>query len=293
VREFLFGIAEHWIRNGIDGWRLDVPGEIDDDEFWREFRRRVRAINSEAYIVGEIWHEAQRWLQGDQFDATMNYLITAAALGFFANEHLDMHAISQAGGLKDRVRPFHAHDFADEVDRVLSLYPREINFSQLNLLDSHDMPRFLTCVRGDKNSIKLAWLFIFTMHGAPCIYYGDEIGLDGGHDPECRKSFPWEEEKWDKDLLAYVKACIIMRKTHPALRYGEYHRGVAEDDIISYSRVYKNESLVVAFNVANEEKSFNLPLEKKPRILFGNPSFIIHEKTVQVTIPPRTGIVVK
>ena len=88
VREFLWGVAEYWIKFGIDGWRLDVPTEIDDDEFWREFRQRVKAANPEAYIVGEIWHEAQRWLGGDQSDAVRNYLFARASLGFFGRENL-------------------------------------------------------------------------------------------------------------------------------------------------------------------------------------------------------------
>ena len=86
VREFIFRVAEHWVQQGIDGWRLDVPGEIDDDEFWREFRRRVKAANPDAYIVGEIWHKADRWLAGDQFDAVMNYQFTRACLAFFINQ---------------------------------------------------------------------------------------------------------------------------------------------------------------------------------------------------------------
>ena len=86
VRAYLLSVAEHWLRFGIDGWRLDVPNEIDDDAFWREFRRRCRAVNPEAYLVGEIWDDAGRWLQGDQFDAVMNYPITKAILGFAARE---------------------------------------------------------------------------------------------------------------------------------------------------------------------------------------------------------------
>lgn len=97
VREFIFGVAEHWIRFGADGWRLDVPGEIDDDEFWREFRRRVKAVNPDAYLVGEIWHPAHRWLQGDQFDAVMNYLFTKACIGFFAGAKMDAHLVSGVG----------------------------------------------------------------------------------------------------------------------------------------------------------------------------------------------------
>ncbi len=289
VREFLFDVAEFWIKFGIDGWRLDVPGEIDDDEFWREFRRRVRTINPEAYIVGEIWHEAQRWLQGDQFDAVMNYLVTAAALGFFANSHLDLNVLHSAGGLKDRVHPMHAHDFANEIDRILHLYPQDITFAQFNLLDSHDMPRFLSCAGGDKNSLKMAWLFLFTIPGAPCIYYGDEIGVDGGHDPDCRKAFPWDESKWDRDLLEFVKVCISLRKEHPSLRRGEYKRIHAEGDVMVFSRLYKDETLTIAFNAAKEERTVNLHFEKKPKVLFGSPKLAGD----QITIPPRSGIVLK
>ncbi|MDP1715276.1 MAG: glycoside hydrolase family 13 protein [Anaerolineales bacterium] len=289
VREFIFDVAEYWVKFGIDGWRLDVPAEIDDDEFWREFRRRVRAVNPDAYIVGEIWHEAQRWLQGDQFDAVMNYLFTAASLSFFAGSHLNINVVTAVGGLKDRVRHISAPDFANEVDRILNLYPPDITASQLNLLDSHDMPRFLSCVSGDKDSLKLAWLFMFTISGAPCLFYGDEIGMDGGHDPECRKSFPWDESKWDKDLLEYVKACIALRKEHASLRRGEYKRMHAEGEVMAFMRSYKNENITAAFNVSNEEKTIGLSFEKKPRVLFGKPVV----SGDQITIPPRSGIVLK
>ncbi|MCC7118800.1 MAG: glycoside hydrolase family 13 protein [Anaerolineales bacterium] len=289
VREFIFDVAEHWIKFGVDGWRLDVPAEIDDDEFWREFRVRVRKANPEAYLVGEIWHEAQRWLKGDQFDAVMNYPITAAALGFFAAEHLNLPIVQQAGGIKDRIRPLQAGDFANEIDRLLSLYPPEANFAQLNLLDSHDMPRFLTCASGNKAALKLAWLFVFTFPGAPCIYYGDEIGLDGGHDPDCRKSFPWQKSKWDQDLLQFAKACIQLRAEHAALRSGSYQRLWAEGSILAYSRSSKNKNVIVVFNVSEAEQTIHLPWTGKPRILFGSPKF----SGDQTVIPARSGVVLE
>jgi neopullulanase len=288
VREFLFGVAEYWIKFGIDGWRLDVPGEIDDDEFWREFRRRVRAINPEAYFVGEIWHEAQRWLQGDQFDAVMNYLFTAASLNFFASDSLDFDVINKAGGLSGRVRPMRGDEFAAEVERIINLYPRDIAFAQLNLLDSHDMPRFLSCVRGDKSALKLAWLFLFTIIGAPCIYYGDEIGVDGGHDPDCRKSFPWDEGKWDKSLLEYAKACISLRNGHPALRRGDYARILTGEKIFAFRRDLDGESLTTVFNVSNESKVVELPVPVS-QVIFGNADL----QGTRLAIPARSGVVVK
>ena len=89
VREYLWGVAEHWLRFGIDGWRLDVPAEIDDPPFWAEFRRRCRAINPEAYLVGEIWHVAPDWLAGDRFDALMNYPLAEAIIGFVGGRSLN------------------------------------------------------------------------------------------------------------------------------------------------------------------------------------------------------------
>ena len=182
-----------------------------------------------------------------------------------------------------------AYDFANELDRILNLYPKDITYAQLNLLDSHDMPRFLSCVNGDKNALKLAWLFMFTIPGAPCIYYGDEVGVDGGHDPECRKSFPWNENSWDKDLLDYAKACTSLRTKHAALRRGDYKRIHADDEVMAYSRTHKDETVIIAFNVSNEEKSLELPLGKKPRVLFGGPTIADNK----ISIPPRSGIVIK
>ena len=293
VREFLFGVAEHWIRFGIDGWRLDVAGEIDDDAFWQEFRRRVRAINPEAYIVGEIWHEAQRWLQGDQFDATMNYLLTAAALSFFGGPHLDMGVVNHAGGLQGRVYPMDAYTFANEVDRVFHLYRPEFTYSQLNLLDSHDMPRFLSCVGGKKIALKQALLFLLTYPGAPCIYYGDEVGVDGRHDPECRKSFPWNEERWDADLLAYTKACIKLRKDHPSLRGGSFQRLHAEGQVYVFARTFEREQVLVAINAGDAATQVEVQAQGAYVSIFGKAKVESVEKGLRLKLEPRASVVLK
>ena len=296
VREFLFEVAEFWVKFGIDGWRLDVAAEIDDDAFWQEFRNRVRAINPETYIVGEIWHESQRWLQGDQFDAVMNYLVTAAVISFTAGERLNMDAIKQAGGLNGRVNPhIGAIGFANEIDRLLSLYKPDINHAQLNLLDSHDMPRFLTIANGNKDSLKLAWLFMFTYPGAPCIYYGDEIGLDGGHDPDCRKAFPWDEDKWDTNLLDHAKELIALRKKNPALRRGDYQRLWSDNGVYAFSRSFKGKTFVVAMNVSESPQQVHVTYEarKSPKPVFGEASEISVDDRLRFTIPPRSGVVLK
>ena len=123
VREFLWRVAEHWIRFGIDGWRLDVPNEIDDDAFWQEFRRRVRALNAEAYICGEIWGDATRWLRGDQFDGVMNYLLGKACLGFAFAGGLNREQLGRCG--YQDVRPLDAKAFAAPPEDGPAMGPKQ------------------------------------------------------------------------------------------------------------------------------------------------------------------------
>jgi neopullulanase len=297
VREFLFSVAEHWIRFGADGWRLDVPGEIDDDTFWREFRQRVKNINSEAYIVGEIWYEAQRWLQGDQFDAVMNYPNTAAAMGFFAGSHLDLDVVNSAGGIQGRVHAMNAEGFANEIDRIFHLYPLDLAFAQLNLLSSHDMPRFITCCGNDANSLKLALLFIFSFPGAPCIYYGDEIGLTGRQDPDCRKSFPWEERHWNKSIFDYAKELIHLRKIHPALRNGSFERYFAHEGIYAFTRQEKNITLLICINTQDTSETMETRYPFKPnrgKPLFGDAKiFESPGNQLSIELQPRSGVMIQ
>jgi len=259
VREFLWGVGEHWIRQGIDGWRLDVPAEIKDDAFWQEFRRRVKTANPEAYIVGEIWTESQHWLQGDQFDAVMNYLFTNACLSYFARETLDIELAHQVWGYKS-LAPRTLSDFAAEIQRILGLYHPEISAAQMNLLDSHDTPRFLTLARGDESAFRLATLFQMTYPGAPCVYYGDEIGLEGRHDPDCRRTFSWDPSRWNQALHNYVKRCISLRRTHPALRRGSFTPLLARDDVYAFARQMGKETFIVILNASRSSKKVSIPL---------------------------------
>lgn len=257
VREFLWGVGRYWMEQGIDGWRLDVPEEINDDEFWREFRRQVKGVNLEGYICGEIWHDARRWLQGDQFDSVMNYLFTRACLNFFSAS-FNREQVKRTPNL--RLRQYKAQGFANDINALLALYPKEITLAQLNLLDSHDMPRFLTLANEDESALRLATLYQMTYPGAPCIYYGDEIGLNGGHDPQCRRSFPWDESRWNTRLRNYFKQCIALRKAHPALRRGDYITLYAVGNIYAFARHYEHETMVVAFNVGQEPIALNVPV---------------------------------
>lgn len=257
VRQFIFDVARYWLEFGIDGWRLDVPAEIDDDSFWQEFRRVVKAANPEAYIVGEIWGDAERWLQGDQFDAVMNYGVSRAALGLFARETFDRSY--RPGGF--RLTPRGARAFANEVERLMGLYAWPVTQVQLNLLDSHDTARFIHQAGGDISALKLSLLFLMTIPGAPCLYYGTEIGMAGGVDPECRRAFPWERAAWNQDLLDFTRRAITLRHTHPALRRGQYLPLYAYEDIMTFGRRADGESAVVLFNAGHESRVLNLDVD--------------------------------
>lgn len=234
VREFLFRVGEYWLERGVDGWRLDVPNEIDDDAFWQEFRRRCRAVNEEAYLVGEIWTDAGRWLRGDIFDGVMNYPLTRAIFGLVGRE-LASAELARSG--LNAIQPLNASQFAAEAERLLAAYPQDAVFCQLNLLGSHDTPRVRTSLGDDGAALRQAWLLLFAFPGAPSIYYGDEIGLPGGHDPHCRAGMPWDEpEEWDADLHAYVRRLAHARAEQPALRRGAAKVSAPRDDLLLVER---------------------------------------------------------
>jgi cyclomaltodextrinase len=296
VRRFLFDVARYWIEFGVDGWRLDVPHEIDDDEFWREFRCVVKSADPEAYILGEIWFDASRWLQGDQFDAVMNYFFNRACLGFFGGERLD--TTQRPGGYE--LRPLSTTQFADAVDDMLALYDWQVTLVQLNLLSSHDEPRFLTMVQRNREALKLATLFQMTFPGPPCVYYGDEIGLEGGHDPDCRRAFPWDDARWDQDLLAFFRRAIRLRHEHPALRRGRYLRLHAdgESGVYAFARQGEGETLVVVVNNGTSSYELDVPAEglfaegtALHDLWEGRAAQMVAGRIAGATLPPRSGAV--
>ena len=254
VREFLWGIGRKWIDEGIDGWRLDVPNEIEDDEFWREFRRRIHAGNPNAYIVGEVWSDSRRWLNaGDMWDAVMNYIFTKACIAFFIGPEVDENELRQTS--LNPAGPSGAEAFRNNIEGLIGLYPGSVTAVMLNLLDSHDMARFVTLAKGDKSALRLATLFQMTYPGAPSVYYGDEIGLAGGHDPLNRGAFPWHDEtSWDTDLLHDFQRMIALRKSSPALRRGTFKILHAADDVVIYSRELDDESWLIALNASRETR---------------------------------------
>ncbi len=298
VREFIYRVAEYWIDQGIDGWRLDVPGEIDDDEFWREFRRRVKAANPDAYIVGEIWQRADRWLVGDQFDAVMNYQFTRACLSFFVGADEEVRQLTH-GHSYGEVANFDARAFGRRLEEVLTWYPAEIAYAQLNLLDSHDTARYLTIAKRDVTALKLAILAMMAYPGAPMIYYGDEIGMLGGKDPDSRRSMVWDRSRWDQDLRETVRRYIALRKKYAALRRrGEYAHLYSEGQVYAFARQREGETVLVALNAGRAPARLTLDVSRllpdetilKPE--WGEGQLKVEQgKLRNVNVPARDGAV--
>lgn len=256
VRAFVMDVAETWLRFGIDGWRLDVPLEITTPGFWEEFRQRVKAVNPEAYILAEIWDDAQEWLTGDHFDATMNYGFNRACYGFFGGPRLDVS--QRPGGFE--ITALDGAGFAKDIDHLLHLHDWDVTLAQYNVLSSHDEPRFLTMVRSDTRRLRLAMLFQMTFPGVPSVYYGDEIGMVGGPDPDCRRAFPWDERQWDCGLWQDFRRAIALRKAHRSLRRGTYTELLVSESAYAFTRQDADETVVVALNVADETVDLTLDL---------------------------------
>ncbi len=206
VRDYFLSVGLYWIERGIDGWRLDVPNEVPQD-FWVEFRQKVKRKNPEVWIIGEIWGDARSWLDGNHFDGVMNYRIGWSSLCWAADKSLNKNYVNPFYPL----RKLKSEQFIDILRITLGWYSTEVNRSQLNLLDSHDVPRALNTLMGDISALKIALLFLFLQPGAPCIYYGTEAALSGGIEPSCRESFPWGKD-FDKGLTLFIRSLVDLRK---------------------------------------------------------------------------------
>ncbi|MFC0237906.1 glycoside hydrolase family 13 protein [Fictibacillus phosphorivorans] len=243
VREYLLKVARYWVEEfDIDGWRLDVANEVDHS-FWREFRTAVKSVKPDAYILGEIWHDSMNWLQGDQFDAVMNYPFTNAALDFVAKETID------------------AKVFAEKMTAVLHMYPENVNEAAFNLLGSHDTKRVLTFCDENKDKMKLLFLLMLTFKGTPCIYYGDEIGMTGGNDPGCRKCMEWDENKQDLDLFEHIQSLLTLRQVHKVLANdGEMKFIKVNEKTLVYERSSNEENVWILLNAGEESADLSIDI---------------------------------
>ncbi|WP_096190246.1 alpha-glycosidase [Evansella halocellulosilytica] len=279
VRAYLLEVARYWIEDiGADAWRLDVANEVDH-AFWRDFRKVVKEANPDAYILGEIWHNSMAWLNGDQFDSVMNYPVTNSILDFFCKKEID------------------AEQFMSRLDQMQIAYPKQVNEVAFNLLDSHDTPRLLTIADGDKARMKLAATFQLTYMGAPCIYYGDEIGMDGGNDPGCRKPMVWSEDDQDKDLLNFYKTLIQLRKEHRALKDGSFKFLSAEKEkyYVAYERSDERDRFLIVLNSDDHERVVTMKNVRQGsfRDINTNKRYTIDNNKLTVRIKPLSTLILK
>ena len=231
VQEFLLGVAVYWIREAeIDGWRLDVSDEVSHD-FWRKFRKAVKKEKPDAVIIGENWHDAYAYLMGDQYDSIMNYAFTKASLDYFAK------------GV------FTAEEMAAKLNSNLMRNTEQVNTMMLNLLDSHDTHRFFSEAGKDKDRVLAAIALEMVFVGAPCLYYGTELCMEGGYDPDSRRGFPWNDKTWDMDFLGKVKELIHIRK-QPAIKYGEIYI-TAEQNLLCVERRFENSRVILRTNMTD------------------------------------------
>ncbi len=281
VRRYLLDIARYWMEQGADGWRLDVPNEIDDDNFWADFRQVVKSVNRDAYILGEIWDGNPRWVGDNHFDGLMNYPVRDALIEFL-----------QAGSLSPS-------GFADKVEGLFQRYPEENVNAMYVPLGSHDTERLMTVLGGNVDKVKLAMLFQFAYPGAPAIYYGDEIGLYGDKDPDCRRAFPWEPAEWNTDLREWTKRLITLRKRYAALRRGDYRRKFIDNRrrCYGFARTLGDQVILAVMNAGPTRRHLRVPVAdlgwqdgRIVRDLLGRDEYIVQGDMLKLTIQPWSGV---
>jgi glycosidase len=240
VQEFVAGVGAHWIRAGASGWRLDVADEVAP-HCWRVFRQAVKAADPEAYIVGEVWGDAGRWLQGDMFDGVMNYRWRQAVLDLCTG----------------RAAP---SEFVGAMETLTEDYPEGAEHSLMNLLGSHDTERLRRTVP-DESLRRLAVVLQMTWPGVPSVYYGDEVGLDGGRDPDDRRCMPWDQSAWSLPTLAHYKALIGLRRAEAALHAGSLGelRGDDRTGVLSFVREHQGRAVWVALGFGSRPASAAVP----------------------------------
>ena len=238
VVDYLLRVAQYWILEAdIDGWRLDVANEVDH-QFWKKFRTAVKSVKPDVYICGEIWHDSQAWLNGDQFDGVMNYPLAKPIQEWIATERIS------------------GQDFVEQFVNAYTRYPKNQNFGMMTLLDSHDTPRITTQAQGDPRKVDMCFALLATTPGSVCFYYGSEIYLAGEDDPDNRRCMDWE-----KPATSNLSQLTALRKQYPAFGFtGDYAFLLATDATVIFKKSTPEETLYFLFNTKGTNQ-ISLPAE--------------------------------
>ena len=241
VEKYITDVASYWIKEcDIDGWRLDVGDEISH-LFWKNFRKAIRSVKKDMLIIGEIWHYAGDFLEGDEWDTVMNYPFYLNLIDLLADKKINVSQFVQnLGYLEGRLNK--------------KCYPL-----MWNLIDSHDTARFLHICNDNKKKQHLAAAFQLLLPGMPMIYYGDEYAMPGANDPDCRRGMYWDEEYQDKEMFKWYKQLLQVRKTHACIVEGESLETISEDDDETIVMIKKGdkETIALIFNCSNSTKTFD------------------------------------
>lgn len=233
MHDYFLKVAQHYVEEyDIDGWRLDVSNEIPH-RFWRNFRDTVKRVKPDLYILGENWDESMPWLQGDQFDAVMNYGL--------------LYPLWQTYGSLPHLPKYRKHDLIYALGKHLTTYPLPVLKAQYNLLDSHDTTRFLTLCDGDIRRFKQGYTCLYLMPGSPSVYYGDEIGMEGEHDPDNRRPMQWHQI--NEHIQAFFKRLNILRASDLRLNDTVVNFPDYPDDRVL---IIQKGTLYAVFNLSDE-----------------------------------------
>lgn len=238
VRQYVRNVLLYWLEHvHIDGWRFDVADELDRHAitWWRE---EIKKKYPDAVLLCETWGDATNMLGPDGFDCAMNYLFRDIMVDYFARQSISENELD--------IR----------LNNMLMRYPDKMNHAMYNCLGSHDTARFLTECGNEKWRLKMAMAFQMIFLGSPAIYYGDEIGMIGENDPDCRGGMAWDRQ--DQDLLEWEKTLVTYRKKHMAIRNGKYKTLLVdcEAHVFAFCRTLGSEIIIAVFNTG--EKKYHL-----------------------------------
>ena len=279
VVNYILSVGEYWISDmDIDGFRLDVPNEVPF-WFWKLFREKVKSIKPDAYLVGELWSNAVDWVNNDYFDGVMNYAYFKDPVMRFFN-----------------TRECSAKDFDRDLKQGLFSYPMQATQVMMNLIDSHDTFRYLESCDGDISRLEMAVLFQMTYVGTPHIWYGDEVGMMGAHDPDCRRPFDWNytENLKKVGLRDHYKKLIEIRKENSCLRTGSFSTLVADGMVYGYLRSDESSSIAIILNNDTKSHNIKIPFGSDNLLdLLSGKSYIVKDGIVEIELSAMSGAILK
>ena len=244
AEKYFISVGTYWVKEfHIDGWRLDVADEVPT-RFWTAFSTALKRLKPDILLLGETWGDAKRLVSADRLDTAMNYLFRNAAVDWLAQERI---APSQVDHL---------------LNRMLALYPDGVNARMYNPLDSHDTARFRFLCK-QKAHHKVAVALQMTFPGSPAVYYGDEVGVTGDNDPDCRRCMEWDEEKQDREMLSWYRTLIAIRQGSGSLRTGRFQTAFYDDsaNVYAFYRISREEISLIVLNAGDKAYQKEFPAE--------------------------------